>query len=54
MDEAAVSPEAEGGVFGRERRALTVGILLAVMAFAAEGMGEIGRASCRERVSSPV
>lgn len=41
MDEAAVSPEAEGGVFGRERRALTVGILLAVMAFAVEGMGVV-------------
>src|SRR6478609_1949456 len=29
------------GVFGRERRALTVGILLAIGAFAVEGMGVV-------------
>lgn len=41
MDEAAESPAAASGVFGRERRALTLGILLAVIAFAAEGMGVV-------------
>lgn len=32
---------AAAGVFARERRALTVGIVLAIMAFAAEGMGVV-------------
>ena len=31
----------DGGVFGRERRGLTLGVLLAVASFAAEGMGVV-------------
>jgi MFS family permease len=35
------NPATEAGVFSRERRALTLGVLLAVTAFAVEGMGVV-------------
>lgn len=38
---ASAEAAATSGVFARERRALTTGIVLAIMAFAAEGMGVV-------------
>jgi MFS family permease len=41
MNAVAPAPPPVAGVFSRERRALTLGILLAVGAFAADGMGVV-------------